>query len=306
VHSSMRYLPLAALFLCVGCRPKLAPDADAILYYFRNARVQGEVKRVCPEGQKYVDNVLRADSKVRGAINTAVLTVYDLWWDSDPRWEDKKLVVAEATRVSKFAAMNQERRETFLADLQKAIEDVPAGLNLSDDAKAVFVKDVWKSLCLDGWWCGASIHDVSRECNDLLKAVGTTYRKPSPGGCDKSAARLAQWQDRFLSYAERELTAPRQAAADREARHQVYRRAYLRKELEAIPKRLSATIEEAQREAEQLKKPLPQPLGLVSGVRSAVQVELDWREELIKRLREEHENVKARVDEILKKSKTAG
>ena len=43
---------LALAGALTGCRPELPADSDAILYYLRNARVQGEVKRAWPEGQK--------------------------------------------------------------------------------------------------------------------------------------------------------------------------------------------------------------------------------------------------------------
>ena len=53
---------LLAIGAASGCRPQLEPDEDAILYYFRNARVDGEVRRAWPEGQRYVDTVLAADA----------------------------------------------------------------------------------------------------------------------------------------------------------------------------------------------------------------------------------------------------
>lgn len=297
-----------------GCRPKLPADPDAILYYFRNARVQGEVKRAWPEGQTYVDDVLRADTKVQRELNSAVAAAGDLWPAADPRWKDQQLVAEQAEALSKLVDQGQDTRGKVLAELQKAIENVPASLNLSGEAKTAFVEEVWKSLALEGWWRGASVRDAERECQELLKIARDAYRKPRTGifggtfggAYSKLARRLTQRHEDFLSYAERELTATRPPATNgREERHHVYRRAYLRKQLEALPKSISASIETTEREVKELKRPLPAPFGLVGSVRSAVQEELDFREELLKRLRAQHEELKARVDEILKKSKAA-
>ncbi|MEE8465151.1 MAG: hypothetical protein V3S68_01650, partial [Dehalococcoidia bacterium] len=75
--------------LAGGCSPQLAPDEDALLYYFRNARLlhfssgksDGRVRRLWDRGQEYADTVLKADAQLQKKLNPLreLSTPLSLW-----------------------------------------------------------------------------------------------------------------------------------------------------------------------------------------------------------------------------------
>jgi hypothetical protein len=86
-------LVVGALITTVGCGQR-EPDPDEVILYIKNARVGGKVRRQWPEGQQYLDTVMRADARYRRAV-TGLLdlrTPAGLWITDDARWRDPDAV----------------------------------------------------------------------------------------------------------------------------------------------------------------------------------------------------------------------
>ena len=60
-------LVVGALMTTVGCGQR-EPDPDELILYIKNARVGGKVRQQWPEGQQYLDAVMRADAQYRRAV----------------------------------------------------------------------------------------------------------------------------------------------------------------------------------------------------------------------------------------------
>ncbi|MHC4219533.1 MAG: hypothetical protein ACYSU7_13900, partial [Planctomycetota bacterium] len=60
-------LVVGALITTVGCGHR-EPDPDEVILYIKNARVGGGVRQQWPEGQQYLDAVMRADSEYRNVV----------------------------------------------------------------------------------------------------------------------------------------------------------------------------------------------------------------------------------------------
>jgi hypothetical protein len=240
-------LSFVALFLCglsAGCRPKLEPDEDAVLSYLRNARVGGEVRRVWPEGQRYIDSLLAVDAKLLKAIGQLEPfgLAESLWHRDDPRWRDEKLL---AGRIEKLVELlREEKSETkenkdpahekkppgkadraeLLAQWSKAIGEAPAGL--SDPATTARVEE---ALALEGMYRGMSIREAISTLEafagahlallQAVAAVGDGFDPDGEGlalaeGTDGAeidrmyrdlSARLSQRLDAFIQYGEAQL-----------------------------------------------------------------------------------------------------
>lgn len=316
----LRLSPFVGLLgvLAVGCRPQLAPDQDAILYYLRNARVQGEVKRVWPEGQKYVDKILKADAGLQKEVSRLAVwqRVEALWPRDDPRWPDVQQLSTEIKALDELLTAGRKKREELLGGLRKAVEDVPPTLKLSESGKTEFVQKVWEELAPAEPEIAATAQTHVRLFRAVRAAAGD-FDPQGPGlkfnnsgtqqQIDQSyrelEERLRQQREGFLQYAEQALTArPPRSEDVRQRRYEGFRRTYLRKQLEALPKGLQVRIEKAQAEIEALQRPLPKPLNLVTRVRAAVDVEIEVRKRLVERDTAERERLRPRVEAILKKS----
>jgi len=145
---------LLASLMAGGCAPP-PPSEDAILYYLRNARVRGPVRRAWPAGQAYLDGLMRRAAVLRGHLAPlqALLNPESLWLASDPRWQERAAAEAEAKQLERLLLPGgepQEVRRKAVADLQQAVAAVPDGLGLDDAArKAEFVAKVWAALGMD-------------------------------------------------------------------------------------------------------------------------------------------------------------
>ena len=303
-----------------GCRPQLPPDPDAVLYYFRDARVQGEVKRVWPEGQKYVDNVLAADAKLQKELGklTPWQTPESLWPREDPRWQDGDAVKKQIDVLTKLLGTDQTDRNESLDKLRAAVGAVPATVTLPPAGSAAdFAEKAWQALALDGSALGLDVREAPAKFTEfaqahlnLFQAVQTAagdLDPQTPGLHFKDTARQQQIEQRyadlakrleqqrgtFLQYAERELLASRPSGAKAaQERYLGFRRAYLRKQLEALPKAIAGVEERTQTEFERAER------GKIKA--SSAQVAF-WKQR-VKNLAAEREELKSRVEAILKKA----
>ncbi len=323
---------LALAGALTGCRPELPADSDAILYYLRNARVQGEVKRAWPEGQKYVDDVLRADAKLQRELNALLAwqNVDTLWDPADPRWQDPNAVAGQMSELTKLLGEGHTKRQELLDGLQKTIAEVPPSLNLAGDRQATFIEQVWQALGLPGPGLDADVRqsltgleEAPQAHQRLLKLVQESAAKPDPQAktlaFDDPARRqqftqaygdvqalLQQRRAEFVRRAEVGLTAPRPSGQDdRAPRHHTYRRAYLRKQLEAAVKNLATALERARAELKQAEKQAGAPAPADAKQRASAERQVEFLKGHTVNLEQRWTALKARVDEILKKSKAA-
>ncbi len=323
---------LAVAGAAAGCRPKLPADPDAILYYFRNARVQGEVKRAWPEGQKYVDDVLRADAKLRGELNALLAwqNVDTLWDPADPRWQDPNAVAGQVNELTKLLGEGHTKRQELLDGVRKTIAEVPPSLNLSGDRQAGFIEQVWQALALPGPGLDADVRqsltgfeESPQTHQRLLKLVQESAAKPDPQAQTLAfedparhqqftqaygdvQALLQQRRAEFMRRAEAGLTAPRPSGQDdRAQRHHTYQRAYLRKQLEAAVKNLATALEKARAELKQAEKQAGVEASADAKQRAAAERQIEFLKGHAANLEQRWTALKARVDEILKKSKAA-
>jgi hypothetical protein len=360
-----------AVAAAAGCRPQLAPDPDAVLYYFRDARVQGEVKRVWPEGQTYVDNVLSADAKLQAALKPLLVwqTPESLWPREDPRWQDpnevkdqidaltklvkdvakerekaradlqaaivtndaekvanaideliKRVVEDAVNKATKVAKTGVQERTAALDDLQAAVAAVPASLKLAPADASAFVDKVWQALALDGQGVGLDVREAPAKFTEFaqthlnlfqaLQAAAGDLDPQTAGMHFKDAARqqqieqsyadlakrLQQQRDAFLQYAERELLASRPGSAKGpQERYLGFRRAYVRKQLEALPKAVAGVEERTQIEIERAER----------GKIKASPAQIAFWKQRVKTLAGEREELKSRVEAILKKAQAS-
>lgn len=259
-----------AVSATAGCRPQLAPTEDGILYYVRNARLHGEVRRLWPAGQAYIDAVLKSDAKLRDAL-APLLQLREpesLWSTDDPRWQDPEEVGAQVSEMQTLTDEGSAKRRTALSALREAVEAVPASLNLSEDAEAAFADRVWGVLALADARARVELREAIPALEETLRARLDLYRMVqgaagSPdtkgteaGGPDRAShpaierphgdieAALRENQASFIAHAASVLAEQAAAAPDRFAReHRNAERAYYRKGLEKIPKNLQNLIE---------------------------------------------------------------
>ncbi len=315
-----KYLSIGlGAFLTAGCRPQLEPDEGAILHCFRNARVHGDVRRVWPEGQQYVDAVLKADAKLQKELNPLRKLQFpqSLWSREDPRWRNKKDVADVAAALSELLNQKGADREELLGVLTQAVEEVPAALVSPAAHEAGLVQNVWHSLALEGTERGVDLREAMKELEEAVRArlalfeavakIGSDFDSEATGlsvenptrqaRIDQSygelATRLDQHCEAFLVYAEAELIASAAKGKIKERNEREYQtnlRAYLRKGLAAVPKGLQNLKQRTEEEAREEASP-------------ATKAFLEGR---IEQLENERKKMKTRVDEILDRAKTAG
>lgn len=134
-----------------GCSPP-PPSEDAVLYYLRNARAHGGVRRAWPAGQAYVDGVLKADADLQKELSLLkpLGDPLKLWPPSDPRWQDKAAVAKRLAELKELAEEHPAKRDAALEALGKAIAAVPAGLSLKEPRQRAALADkVWAALAVD-------------------------------------------------------------------------------------------------------------------------------------------------------------
>ena len=102
--------------LGTGCRPRLQPDEEAVLYYFRAAPIHGKVRRVWPQGQAYVDEVLAARARLQEEIEglEACESARSLWLSQDPRWRAAKTLSDRVGELAEIIDGGRPAREQSL------------------------------------------------------------------------------------------------------------------------------------------------------------------------------------------------
>ncbi len=278
-------MPVVAIF---GCSPP-PPSEDAVLYYLRNARVRGPVRRAWPEGQAYLDQIMKHDAALRKEVNklTAVTTVESLWSADDQRWQSKSAIEEQIGDLEKLLDSNGEHREACRKDLDAigtAVEAVPAGLSLDDPtAKAAFVGRVWEALYVRHVPLRDHVENVEATVrmrlelySAVLSAAGD-FDSAQAGlkftdaerqaAVDQQYGAFAQClrsnRETFIAQAEQDMVAAAQKlqSVDKKRQRVNYEllnneRKYLREELDALARGLAARAEKAQKEVEKLRQNL--------------------------------------------------
>jgi hypothetical protein len=304
----LRSMPIlvGALSLLAGCRPNLPADPDAVLYYFRYARVQGEVRRVWPEGQQYVDTVLKADAVVQKSC--APLWAWQwpesLWPREDPRWQDPNEIAAQLTKLDELTAAKTKRDEA-LTKLQDALEQLPPTLAQATGGVTAFVPQASAALAVDGVGLGRDVRDTEARLTATVAQHLAVYRAAQSATSQPQAAPAAPFdaayealaehlrdnRAQFLSYAAERLAATRTAQADiRAERYRVYGRVFIRKQLEAQSKAIAALVERQQDAIAKLEK---------QGPGGGAAARLTFLREYVQKLTAARQDLDKRVAEIL-------
>jgi len=297
---------VGALSLLAGCRPNLPTDPDAVLYYFRNARVQGEVRRVWPEGQQYVDTVLKADAVVQKGCAPMWTWQWpeSLWLREDPRWQDPNEIAAQITTLDELVAGQKDRTEA-LTKLQIALEQVPPPLAPATGGATPFAPQARAALAVDGVGLGRDVRDTETRLTATVAQHLAVYRAaqsatsqpqtPPAASFDTVYKTLAEHlrdnRAQFLTYAAERLAATRTAQSDiRAERYRVYGRVFLRKQLEAQSKAIAAQIERQQEAIAKLEK---------QGSGGGTAARLTFLREYVQKLTATRQDLDKRVAEIL-------
>ena len=269
-----------------------------------------------------MDAVLKADGKLQAELNklTTWRTPESLWPREDPRWSDAKKLTEQIDKLYKLLDADNAKRAAALAELQKSVEAVPASSKLPPADATAFADKVWQSLALDGPGLALDVRAAASKYTEDVQAhvsLFTTVREsvsdidPAATGLkfkdqarqesiDRAhadlATRLQQNRERFFQFADQGLIASRQATTNpREERYQGFRRAYLRKQLEAVPKSIAALIERSESELKNAEK----------STSKAAPTEVAFLTQRIKDLGKLREELKARTEAITKKAQAA-
>jgi hypothetical protein len=131
------------LITTVGCGHR-EPDPDEVILYIKNARVGGGVRQQWPEGQQYLDAVMRADSEYRNVV-TGLLdlrTPAGLWGTDDARWRDQEAV------EQALDALNTQLTDDAAGARAQALEALTAAVG--EPPSDVDPEQVWAALAWDG------------------------------------------------------------------------------------------------------------------------------------------------------------
>lgn len=328
-----------ALASCLagGCAPDLPPSEDAILRYLRNARVQGKVRRVWPEGQAYVNAVLKAHAELQKEVSPlyGFADVFSLWPRDDPRWQDQAALAERLAAIAEALEGTQPKRETALDKLGEVIEKAPKDLDTTTPgAEAAFMARVWDALSMDqgeDLKTGRAIEwfeTAAAAHRDLVRATqagaddfdpdhpGLRFKSPShqreiDEHYDALVQGLRDALESTVRTAEQDLMeiTPRLRTIDKreqkyEYEYLTYRSDYRRATLEQIPKDLRERVHETRKELEKAQD-------VASEARAAEKSKADAKAAFLKRrieeLSEEQKQWQGRVGAILERIKqTAG
>jgi len=317
-----------------GCSPP-PPSEDAILYYIRNARVRGPVRRAWPAGQKYLDAIMKHDAALQQEVRplAAVTTLESLWPKSDPRWQDRGALETQVKGLEKLLAPTgggKEARDRELRDLQQAVEAVPAGLTFdTPERKAAFGGKVWDALAVRYVPLAEYVADLEAAVQARLDLYWTVllaaddFDAARPGLWFKDAGRQATLDQQYDAFAQR-LRAARETylaradqdmVADAKALATINKRQqrlqyealtneskYLRDELEALAKRLSTQAEQAANELKKLQAQLKQAN---TEQKTKLETELAFCRQRAEELDAEAKAVRKRFEEIRQRAEAA-
>jgi len=276
-----------------GCRPEMKPSEDEILYYLRNARLMhfrtgqsaGQVRRLWPKGQEYVNKVLKADADLQKSLKSLRQfgRPLSLWLADDPQWRDVKAVQEKLAEVVSLLEVESGKRRALLEDLSRAIEGVPDDLSLAGPAKKAFTDAVWAALRIhevslrDGEVVSA-LEQAVRLRRQLLEAVkagadafdpeqtGLTFKDPEKQHVvevlyEQLHSLLAAHREEFRRYAEEQLAgiAALLKGQDKNPRNLAYtylqnRRKYFLEELEDVSKEYTEHIKQHEEKHQPLKR----------------------------------------------------
>jgi hypothetical protein len=308
--------------LTAGCKSRLQPDEESVLYYFRAAAIHGKVRRVWPQGQAYVDKVLAAWARLQEGLEglKACESTHSLWLPQDPRWRDAKTLSDRVGELAEIIDGGRPAREQSLRGLKEAIENLPAGL---DTDRQAFVAQVWEAFELEPTteWL-ASLEDTARAHLRLCREVQACADDFDPDGKGlkfKAAAcqaridryynelseRLKGARAAFVESAEQQLSAARDRLKEVDSRSRRHEYQYLtdlgkhlRDGLKSILKGLHDSIQEKEKELAKLKKKLTKAAPEEKG---KLEADIAFIKLHIERLKAERGKWKPRIDAILAK-----
>jgi hypothetical protein len=218
---------LAGLTLLAGCEQHYPqPDGEALLRFVKNARLNGKLRVVWPDGMRYLEQVMQADAQLRrqllaaaGPVNAAVM----LWPKDDPRWRDVDALrpAPEPTTDDDPAAAPAAPFQNAYDELAAAVGALPAGLAPADARSTAFSERVWEALAVDGLPLReyvdrlaaiadrrARLHNRIAKCQDSFdpEAAGLTFGDPecqrkTDALYDELARALAAHREAFYQYA---------------------------------------------------------------------------------------------------------
>ena len=328
-ESTQRKDTYAAIAVCATDEfPDQPTDrADQILFYVSGARNQGHVRRLWPEGQAYVNDILAVDAQLQQHLDhlRSYWILETLWTPSDPRWQDKATRSAQHTKLRQVIEGERVDRDTLRAKLRETIDKLPDGLDLgSRTAEASFADAVFQTLAIPQEEELTQAATLMRELFARVDEQGDLL-DPQHGGLhftdgevntrlrdqyDTLTELLEARRDAIIPAAEATLirtTRTLQGVDARQQRHLyqylVDRRTALRNGLTQIPKDLLSLITKTEEEIEELKRKAAQagdPDEATTLDRKISALEKD----LLPRIEHRREAMLTRVQAILDKARS--
>ncbi|MCH7812690.1 MAG: hypothetical protein IID40_01590 [Planctomycetes bacterium] len=324
-----RAKPIMAGLACLmlgpmgGCTPSGQPDENELLFYFRAVPIQGHVRRVWPDGQNYVDQVLKANAALRGEIDKLdeYAAVDSLWLTQDPRWRDQDQLLSRLDALNEAIDGRRPTRLRLHRELGEAIAAIPDALNTDPSAFAAAVFDALDLPAsadeLAPYERAAAGH---RELCEAVRAAAAGFDSAGAGLKFADAARqqridqlhgalsglLESDRDAFIAQAAQDLTRTLQRLGtvdNRERRHEYQyltdRKKYLRKVLGAIPKGLFEAIKRHRTDREEARKQRDRAEPAEQGKLDA---QITFIETSIEHLEAQRSELKPRIDALIEKT----
>ena len=332
---------LVAVVFTGGCKPQFPPGEEVIFDYLRKAPIEGCVRRAWPEGQAYLDKVLKARAGLEKSLAPLreLEDPMQLWSHDDPRWQDETQVAERLAELVDLAEGQREKRQIALRKFAKAIADVPAEFGFAaGDKKEHFLDEVWSALEYDGQEQDLAgevgeLERLSIEYRDLVHAVAecnehfdqtTVGLRFKDDSCQTRIdelhgtllVQLREGREQAAQEAEEELldTVSKLKDVDRSANKLDYeyhrdKRKYLLELLEDIPKRLHTQVEKAQDKLKEAQDKLTEDQSEAAGAEgeaaALAQAKLAFYTQQVQYLTAEEAKWKKRVEAIKIRTKEA-
>ena len=304
-----RVLGVSGLLLAAllpSCAPP-PPSEEAVLWYFRNVPIHGEVRRIWPEGQAYVDSVLKAHAAVMKSLEPLEeqTTVLSLWPTDDPRWQDAKAVKSHTDELKKLSVGARHERDVLLQEFKEALQATPDGLGLdTPEKKGAFVEKAWAALSPPGGELLAAraaleariaerlqLHQIMRDTPEFAEAHRTLdaeFRAAREASIALAETRMSEIDRRLENLDKR---------GERDEYGTLFwEHRYHRKILENIPKAVYAAREAAEQELAELQEQVP-PTD--AEARAKHEAQIAFLEAQIERLTTDHTALKDRTAQVL-------